>query len=77
VDNSQNNRPPLVVAMEWASRLMSIGLEMALPGLGGYWLDQWLGTKVVFLILGASIGFAAGMWQLIQLTKTKKPGQDE
>ena len=55
--------------MEWTSRITTIALEMALPGLVGFWLDRWLGTQVVLLILGVLVGFASGMWHLIQLTK--------
>jgi len=43
---------------------------MVLPGVIGYYLiDQWLGTKVVFLILGLILGLVGGIWQLIKLTK--------
>jgi ATP synthase protein I len=70
VNESDKDRPPLVVAMEWVSRLTTIALEMALPGLGGYGLDRWLGTEPILLILGVFLGFGIGMWHLLLLTKS-------
>ena len=57
------------MAIEWSSRLTVIGLEMALPAAGGYWLDRRFGTAPVFVILGAILGFAAGMFHLLQIAK--------
>jgi ATP synthase protein I len=57
-------------AMAWVSRITSISMEMVVPGLIGYYLlDRWLGTRVVFLILGLILGLIGGIWQLIKLTK--------
>jgi F0F1-type ATP synthase assembly protein I len=71
-DNS-DDRPPMAVAMEWSTRLMAIGLEMALPAGGGYWLDLRIGTSPVFVILGATLGFAVGMFQLLQIARQQGP----
>jgi hypothetical protein len=76
VNHPEDDRLPWAVAMQWVARLTTISLEMALPGLGGFWLDQWLGTRVVFLIVGVIVGFAGGMWRLVQLTKPSKPPRD-
>ena len=62
-------RPPMAVAMEWVSRVTTISLSMALPGVGGIWVDSKLGTLPVFVILGVVLGFALGMYQLLQLAK--------
>jgi F0F1-type ATP synthase assembly protein I len=51
---------------------MVVSLEMVLPGMGGYWLDQWLGTKVVFLLIGFAVGCTAAAFHLIQLTRSEK-----
>lgn len=48
---------------------MAISLSMALPALGGYWLDARLGTGFVFVVIGALLGFALGMVQLMQIAK--------
>ena len=59
-------------AYGWTARLTTISLEMALPALGGFWLDQKLGTKCLFVILGAVLGFTVGFWQLLKLTLPPK-----
>ncbi len=82
MNGSPEDRAPLVIAMAWASRVMAIAAEMVVPGLIGIWVDQRLGTKVVFTILGFVLGLVAGMWHLIRLTASdtrktsdpKRPG---
>jgi ATP synthase protein I len=70
MENLPDDQSSYANAMAWVSRITSISIEMVLPGLIGYYLiDRWLGTKVVFLILGLIVGFAGGIWQLIKLTK--------
>lgn len=67
-DNS-DERSPMTLAIEWLARLTTIGLEMALPAGGGYWLDLRVGTAPLFVILGAILGFAAGMFHLMQIAR--------
>jgi len=69
VDNTPDGRSPLALALEWVSRITAIAMEMVLPIVIGYWIDKWLGTKVVFLILGLIVGFVSGIWNLVKLTK--------
>lgn len=61
--------------MEWASRSTTIALEMVAPIVAGYWVDQWVGSRVVFVALGAVVGLTLGVWSLVQLAKP--PGRDE
>ncbi|MGO9113754.1 MAG: AtpZ/AtpI family protein [Thermoguttaceae bacterium] len=68
-----DHRPPMAIAIEWSARLMTIGLEMAIPPAGGYWLDLRFGTLPVFVILGAILGFVAGMLHLLQIARQKGP----
>jgi F0F1-type ATP synthase assembly protein I len=53
---------------------------MVLPALLGYWVDQQLGTRMVFLILGVLAGLTGGIWHLIQITasidRRQQPGQE-
>ena len=63
-----DERSPAVVAYAWASRLMTVSLEMVLPGLGGYWLDQRLGTTPAFTAIAFACGLALGMWHLLKMT---------
>jgi ATP synthase protein I len=70
MDNSPDDQSSYANAMAWVSRITSISMEMVVPGLIGYYiLDRWLGTKVLFLILGLILGLIGGIWQLIRLTK--------
>ena len=55
--------------MEMAAQITTIGLEMALPGFLGHWIDEKLGTGIVFLVLGVIVGFAVGMLHVVSLTK--------
>lgn len=73
----RDDRSPYALAMEWTSRITTVALEMVVPALLGYWLDQWLGTRMVFLILGAILGFATGFYSLLRLTRPSDPkGRD-
>ena len=70
-EETPDDRPPMALAIEWSTRLMAVGLEMALPAGGGYWLDLRNGTKPLFVILGAVLGFALGMFHLMQIARPK------
>ena len=63
-------RPWLAVAAEWTSRVTTVAGEMVLPPLVGLWLDRLAGTLCLFLILGALVGFAAAMIQLVHWIRT-------
>ncbi|MGA2619177.1 MAG: AtpZ/AtpI family protein [Thermoguttaceae bacterium] len=76
MNNSRDDRSAWAMAIEWSSRLTAIGLEMALPGLGGYGLDRWLGTLPVCLILGVSLGFSLGMFELVRLARPARRKAD-
>jgi len=67
VTDPRDTRSPVAQAFAWASRVTSISLEMVLPGILGYWLDQRLGTRILFLVLGLILGFSAAMVHLIRL----------
>jgi F0F1-type ATP synthase assembly protein I len=68
VNNLPDDRSPLARAMHWTSLVTTISLEMVLPAVAGRWIDGRLGTGIVFLVLGAILGFATGMWHLLKLT---------
>lgn len=54
--DASDGRSATARASEWASRIMTISLEMVLPGLAGYWLDRRTGTLPLFLLLGFAVG---------------------
>jgi F0F1-type ATP synthase assembly protein I len=50
---------------------------MCLPALLGYWIDQRLGTKVVFTIAGGVLGMVGGMMSLVRMTRSlARPPKD-
>jgi hypothetical protein len=57
----------MAVAYGWAWRVMTISLEMALPGMIGYWLDQRLGTGFVLMLLGFAGGMTLATAQLMKI----------
>jgi hypothetical protein len=78
VTTSSDDRSPAAKAYQWASRIMVVAMTMVLPGLAGHWLDEQLGTVVLFLLIGLGLGCTAAVFQLIQIahsssrsTKTK------
>lgn len=64
-----DDRSRTAIAYSWASRGMSIAMEMVLPGLFGYGLDYWLGTEIWFTIAGFGLGFTLGLLHLVRLSK--------
>lgn len=58
-------------AANWVSKITTIVLEMILPGLGGLWLDNRLGTGFLAL-LGLALGVPLGIRHLIAMTKSKR-----
>ncbi len=76
---SPDDRSQLAQAMEWASRVTTVSVEMVVPILGGYWLDGRFATEPVLTVLGAAFGLIAGMWHLLRMTRPPSPegnGQD-
>jgi ATP synthase protein I len=67
VKDSRDDRPPLVVAAEWTSRVTTVSLEMALPGVIGLWIDRQLGILPLFLVLGVILGMTVGMMHLLRM----------
>jgi F0F1-type ATP synthase assembly protein I len=57
--------------------VISVAVEMVLPGLAGYWIDQRLGTKIVFLLLGLVLGVVGGMIHLLRLLSPKSPASEK
>ena len=72
-----DRRPPLAVAMEKYSQVISVALTMALPPGAGYWVDSKLGTSPWFVVVGAAMGLTAGMMQLFRGTDRGKNSNGE
>jgi hypothetical protein len=70
VTTPHDDRSPVAVAYQWASRIMVVAMEMVLPGLAGHWLDVRLGTVVLFLLVGLGLGCTAAVIHLVQMTRS-------
>jgi hypothetical protein len=51
---------------------MVVAMTMVLPALAGHWVDEKLGTVVLFLLVGLALGCTAATFQLIQIAKQSK-----
>jgi F0F1-type ATP synthase assembly protein I len=71
VANSPDSRSAVAIAFEWSFTVMTISAEMVVPGLLGYWLDQKLGTQVLFLLLGLVGGSVLAAWSLARVARRK------
>ena len=64
-----DDRSAMAIAFQWSFTVMTIAAEMVVPGLLGYWLDQRLGTKAVFLLLGFVLGGILAAFALLRIAK--------
>ena len=62
-----DTRSPIAKALDLVSQITSISLTSVLPALGGYFVDQWLATRLLFLFLGLLLGMAMAGLQLMKL----------
>ncbi len=72
VSQPSDDRSPVATAYQWVSRITVVALLMVLPGLAGYWLDQKLGTAVLFMLVGFGLGCTAAAAQLIQIARSNR-----
>jgi hypothetical protein len=72
MDQPTDDRSRQAIAYSWASRIISISLEMVVPGLIGFWLDRKLRTRVVFTVVGFGLGFTLGMMHLMRIARPKE-----
>jgi hypothetical protein len=60
-------------ATAWAAKITTVALEMGLPAVGGWWLDQRLGTAY-WTIVGLVVGVPLGIWHLLLMTRKGPAG---
>ena len=65
----EDDRSAISLAYAWATRVMVIAAEMVVPGLFGLWIDQKLGTLVLFALLGFAFGITIAIMHLVRMTK--------
>jgi hypothetical protein len=76
-DKPPHDVTPMVIAYQWVARIITVAFEMVTPGVLGLWLDNWLGTKVLFTLLGFAVGITFAVWHLIRMTASPKPPQSK
>ena len=69
---SPDDRPPMVEAMSWVSRVTTVTMEIVLPGLLGGWFDRRWGTKFLALV-GFGLGLVCGIQHLLVMTRMQDP----
>jgi F0F1-type ATP synthase assembly protein I len=68
----------MAIALGWSATIMTISAELVVPGLLGYWLDQRLGTRALFLLLGFAAGGALATSALVRIAKNRsKPSGEQ
>lgn len=68
-DRDKNGRSSIAIAMTWVHQITGVALMMAVPIGAGYYVDQWWGTVPWLTCIGAVLGFAAGMQQLLAIAR--------
>jgi hypothetical protein len=68
-NHPSDDRPPIAVASQWVSRVITVSLEMVVPGLVGLWVDCRLGTKGLFSLIGFVGGVVMAFWHLLRMTR--------
>ena len=69
---------PIAAAMEWVTKITTVGLEMVLPAIGGRYLDQRLNANY-WTLIGLMLGVTTGIWHLLLMTRqnVKRSGNQE
>ena len=70
VNSPPEDRSPLVAACTWTSQIITVSIGMVVPGLTGLWVDQKLGSNVVFTLVEFAHGVTVGIWNLIRMTNS-------
>jgi hypothetical protein len=66
----------MAVAMEWVSRITTVAAEMVAPGVFGWFIDRWLGTRFV-AIVGFGLGLVGGMYHLVVMANRATPRRND
>lgn len=57
--------------------LAQCGMEMVIPTIAGIFVDKWLGTAPIFIILFTVFGFVGGITHIIYLSKAIEKAEKE
>jgi len=76
-DDDRDGRNPMARGYVLASRATSIGMQMALPPLIGWWADSKLHSEPWCLVVGAVLGFGISMLEIMRLAKDSNDSRGE
>ena len=62
------------IAMRWSIEITTGGVILALPTVGGWWLDDWLQSAPWCLIVGGFLGLILSFLHLLTITGALKSG---
>jgi F0F1-type ATP synthase assembly protein I len=72
-----DDRSPIAKSLSKVSEIIAICMLMIVPGLIGYLIDQQVGSRIVFTLLGLVFGMTGAVMQLVRLVSvTNTPSQD-
>ena len=72
--SGHDRRSPLSIGIEWASRISAVGFMFSVPPLAGYFVDRWLGSRPIGILVGMIVGFVIGIMHLLQIARdSSKP----
>ena len=72
-----DDRSPTAKSLSKVSEIFAICLMMIVPGLIGYWIDQKVGSRFVFTLLGLIFGMSGAVMQLVRLVSAIDESNDD
>ena len=69
-NDDRAGRSSTAKAVELAHRVTSVSLSFVIPILAGFYCDQWLGTRVVCMLIGLVLGMLIAGLQLMKLVSS-------
>lgn len=72
-----DDRSPMAKSLSKVSEIIAISMLMIVPGLIGYLIDQKVGSRVVFTLLGLCLGMAGAVMQLVRLVSVSEKRLDD
>ncbi|MDZ4849476.1 MAG: AtpZ/AtpI family protein [Pirellulaceae bacterium] len=67
-DQHQDERRAINASVNAFSRVIAVMVLMVLPGIAGYFLDGWLGTRFL-IVVGFILGMILAIFGLINIAK--------
>ena len=76
-DDDRDGRSSVARGYVLASRVTSIGMQMALPPALGWWADNQFHTTPCLLFGGAILGFSVSILELLRFAKDSEKNSEE